>query len=368
MTRRLLHVIASYDLPYYLRALTGSIASLWPNSDVLVVDNGSTRPEMRMLLDEELPGRPRVHVLRRHDNNEREKTGSLYAAYNAGIDYALANGYDAINFLNDDFELLWQDATYSDALLDHLAVNPMASIVCLLFPRMVGRSDGYDTGPGDLAYRLNGARIVDHGLMLTDFIRRNGFRYATRENELPPHLAGAPLQALLARNPMFAAIAWPTTRRYGRLVGREQHPVGGRYYEPMAASAVAALSARPRDEIPMMENWVRPRLPTLAPFCVTTPDRDWWRTRLPAAAGQNSGTGRAFVDARTPLGPPRPFDVAALFAAVLKPHHPGFFWLWWESHAWSLLVLARRHFSLNLGLVSGMRRMLAVCKRRLYRQ
>ena len=356
MTRRILHVIATYDLPHYVDALVHSLRSLWPESDVLIVDNGSQRREMLALL-QRLPQRdPRITVHRRDTNNHTRKTGSLYDAYNAGIEHALANDYDAINFLNDDFELLWQAPDYIDTLLDFLARQPQASIVSLLFPRAIGRRDGYFTDSGPDVYRLEGARIIDHGLMLTDFIHRTGFRYATRENELPSALEAAGLQAYLARHPMIAAIAWPVTRRDGQLVGREREPVDGRYFEPLPAAAVLDLRKRRPDQLPLMEDWVRPRHATLAPYCVTTPDREWWEASRSNWADAGSTRGRFFIDAKTPIGPlHRPSSLHVL-AALLKPHQPGLLWLWWASHPLSPFVLAQQHLHFNLGLRSWLRR------------
>lgn len=354
MTHRILHVIATYDLPHYLDALVHSLRSLWPESDVLVVDNGSRRPEMLALLQQLQQHDPQIAVRRRGTNNHMQKTGSLYDAYNAGIEHALANGYDAINFLNDDFELLWQAPDYIDTLLDFLAQHPQASIISLLFPRAIGRRNGYLADSGLDVYRLDGARIIDHGLMLTDFIRRTGFRYATRENELPPGLETAGLQAYLARHPMIAAIAWPVTRRNGRVVGHERHPVDGRYFEPLSAAAVAELRNQTSDRLPLMEDWVRPRLATLAPYCVTTPDREWWEaSRSNWASG--STRGRFFIDTETPVGPLRRPSLLHLLASLFKPHQPGLFWLWWESHPLSPFVLAQHHLHFKLGLRSWLR-------------
>ncbi|RDV03149.1 glycosyltransferase [Undibacter mobilis] len=355
MQKRVLHLIASCDLPHYVEALASSIADLWPGSDILIVDNGSTRPEMDVALNRLISRYDNIVVTRRRENDVGRKVGSLYEAYNYGIDYALERGYDAINFLNDDFELLWYSAEYVASLLDFLAADERRSIVCLLFPRLTGRTDGYEAESSPLIYKLEGARVIDHGLMLTDFIRRTGFRYVNRENQLPGHLESAQLQAYLARHPMFAAIAWPVTRRAGRLRGREQRPVGGRYFEPLSSAVTAALRQRASDRMPVMEEWVRTRLPTLVPYCVTAPDLDWW-----SAIRRHREVPLQYLDAAFPAGQLPSANLWRCIVSALRPHHPGFLWVWWTSYPFSPFVLALRFLAPNLGIASRFRRLLEV--------
>ena len=79
---------------------------------MLVVDNASPDPELLSELRRMADGDGLIDVIFRTENDVRQnrKVGSLYAAYEAAFDHALARQADFLHLIQGDFQTLWWDS------------------------------------------------------------------------------------------------------------------------------------------------------------------------------------------------------------------------------------------------------------------
>lgn len=108
-------IIPTYNEAATVARVIRAVCDTEPRAEVLVVDDASpdgTAGIVQQLIDDQDPGKPRVHLLRRGGKQ------GLGAAYRAGFDWGMARSYDALVEMDAD---LSHPADQLPALLDGLS-------------------------------------------------------------------------------------------------------------------------------------------------------------------------------------------------------------------------------------------------------
>jgi hypothetical protein len=247
-------------------------------------------------------------------NQGTSKTGSLYDAYNMAIDFANEGGFEYLNLVQADCQLMW----WSDALVKRLdeifeaaRVSDGPRVLCVgtvfpVFGKFVGSNFEnnvlLDSGLG--AFLDVSVGMVDVGIFSMSAIRASGFRFVDTEAELQERSLRDGYIVPLLDVPCTAFIPWPASVRNGKVVGTvlESLPVGTAMLCLVDGVDPGATGRSWSDSPFWMEDWVRPNgWNCLFPYWPTSIENPkWLRRRLRACQlmGVRPGatTGRFFND------------------------------------------------------------------------
>ncbi|NQV73042.1 hypothetical protein HQ496_07955 [bacterium] len=227
-------------------------------------------------------------------NEGASKTGSLYDAYNLAIDYASERGFDYLNFVQGDCQLMWWNEGLV-ARLDEIfsAVEEVdgPGVLCVgtvfpVFGKFVGsnfsRGIFFDTDLNCLA--AAGAAVADVGIFAMSGIRASRFRFVGTEEELQNTYRREKVPMLDV--PCVAFIPWPATVRNGRVVGKVVEPTSlGSPILRLKVGFRPDLIQPSFDTEPFwMEHYIAPNgWDCLFPYWPTSIDKPkWWKRRLKA--------------------------------------------------------------------------------------
>jgi len=159
--------------------------------------------------------------------NNTLRTGKLYQAYKAAVDYAHTSGFSMVNLIQADMQMVnWRDtlAGESRRLLD-LKPNGDDLFTWGLFtqiPQRGKRIDYFgnwrsDLVSGQLAIRGH----ADVGIFDVDSFRSKSFDFDATEQKNSQQLGEAGAVLIHHPVPFLAAIPFPATVRGGKVIGRE---------------------------------------------------------------------------------------------------------------------------------------------------
>ena len=256
---KLLNCVISYSRHYYLKNMIESLEEFFPYGDTILIDDQSDNPETLSYLDTLREGGMPVFLTTQDKSTPLYKGGS-YCAMDMAMDYAIDNGYEYVNVLQDDLQCLWYDADFEERVERLFSLSEKVLSVCSYFYKGINKTwvlrnitlypeaDGYDRKklaiPAGAIIHVE--RFTRLGLRFSD--------YATQElfNE-PLYRAG--YLSLTPRCPHFAWIPWPKATTYGVTKGTEKPPRKKYYYRPISGKKLAHFKNRSLNEVPFVEDY-----------------------------------------------------------------------------------------------------------------
>lgn len=298
---RLLNIVVSCELPGYLGNALKSLKQLLPIGDTLVIENGRDLDRTKAVIKDAMPD---AVLLGRGENRADRKVGSLYEAYNEGIEYGLERGYDLLHFIQDDMQWMWYRAGMMERIAEILQSNPSISMVLPLFQKEIVATDFRrravprpDLGTWEIDYG-----VADIGIMAAAFIRKTGFRFGSTEGEHSARVLKMGGRAHVLAAPMISFVPWPAVRRGGQLVGPDLPLDGSLFLKPLNESQIDRLlaAAKSFDVVCADEYCLPSQGKVLWPYWFTecTPEYlsrvfRWWRQTGKRPRWVGSGAGRA---------------------------------------------------------------------------
>lgn len=242
---RVLHVVVGHGLARYFLNAIRSVRACAPGDPVLVVDNASPDQELlgelkRMAAEDKL-----IDVIFRTENDVRQnrKVGSLYAAYEAAFEYAMARQFEYLHLIQGDFQMVWWDSDLVAKSAEIFAAHPRcANISTKAYSRDVTLAGNLVDTPGaDGLHALRWYGLTDTGLYHLGRWRAWGMEFGCTEGEHARRYLDEGLEVVCHSWPTDAPIPWPAVVRNGVQRGREI--VTGKPFliRPLSAAEVGRL-------------------------------------------------------------------------------------------------------------------------------
>lgn len=267
----ILMAVMSYDMGELLRNCLMSIERNSNGVDVAIFDDGSTNPITREVL-REYGTKYRVTVSVKEDPREW-KTGGLHANMNRAIDFAVANGFDYVLFVQDDMQLVRpiDEATIDEYARIFAADEGIAQIRCTFMKSPVITPDHspfhWRPDPGGLHYERMPAPngVLDVGLVDVTRLAERGFRFLPGEGNNSQRSREMGLRTVFPKNPLLMWLPWPPTvmtrlsrgKQMLNMITDRLFGVGCHPFRDMTSAEVAAMSRRPAEELPYAERFLK---------------------------------------------------------------------------------------------------------------
>jgi hypothetical protein len=213
---RVLQIIVCCRLPIYAENLVQSVIKL-TNDDILIIDNNSETYEMEKLL-ERLERNPRIQIIRRKNNDDTKfKVGSLYDAYNEGLEYGIRKNYDWVHLSQQDFQIIQWPTSEVNKLLKAFDSDVFLNLVTT---SLAGEGEQtFDKKIG--AFPVPGYGATDHGFYRVQTVQKIDFRFRNSEHSNSKYYLNLGYQSYFFPIMLGGAIPWPAVIRFGRKAGNE---------------------------------------------------------------------------------------------------------------------------------------------------
>ena len=278
---KLLNCIISYNRYYYLKNLIESLEEFFPYGDTVIIDDQSDNPSTKEYLNElRSKGIP---VFSTTVDKTGLLHGGLYHAMDMGMQYAVENGYDYINYLQDDLQCMWYDGQFEQRVTKLFSFSDKVLSVHSVFLKKIMAyelTERIKLYPQLDAYHLTPYAIPDISIVPVDRFTRLGVKFAdsTNENAFNKTLYERGFITLIPKVPHFAWIPWPETTRYGVSAGDEAPPVTKYYYKPISGRQLDKFKKRRLSSLPFVESYAHTwRYFSLKPYWFTNYSRQYMR-------------------------------------------------------------------------------------------
>ncbi len=279
---RVLHVIVGHGLPTYFLNAVRSVRAAVPLDEILVIDNASPDEALRQELSRIGKADDRMQVVLRdvNDFHLNGKVGSLYAAYEVAIAYALERHYDLLHLVQADFQMLWWDGDVVAKSLELFEAHPnCVNIQTLLLSKdkLLANELAESTTPG--VFKLRKYGLTDTGLYHLGRWETKGLRFDDDERVHAQRYLDDGMEVLCHPWPTDAPLPWPAAMRRGRQKGREVRTGKPFLLRPISPETIAGMK-QPAcrtwlEDVCIPWGWV-----CLTPMLVTTLDSvDYWALR-----------------------------------------------------------------------------------------
>jgi hypothetical protein len=248
-TPRVLHVVVGHGLGRYFLNAVRSVRATAPGDAVLIVDNASPDRELlgelkRMAAEDGL-----IDVILRTENDVRRnrKVGSLYSAYEAAFEYAMARQFEFVHLIQGDFQMLWWDAELVAKSADIFAAHPRCVNISMRanFRDMTLGDDLADTPGTDGLRTLRWYGLTDTGLYHLGRWRAWGIRFGLSEREHSSRYLDQGFEVVCHPWPTDAPIPWPAVVRNGVQRGTEIATGKPFLIRPLSTAEVGRLKTAP---------------------------------------------------------------------------------------------------------------------------
>lgn len=221
---QVLHVVVGHGLPAYFLNAVRSVRAASPRDRLLVIDNASPASGLRAQLEHIANTDELVDVIFRTENDTRAngKVGSLYTAYEAAFDYAIAREFDLVHLMQADFQMMWWDDELVGRSMRIFDAHPRCvNIQLQIFSRDMRLTDEMDSASADGVRRLRQYGLTDSGLYHLGRWRANGMRFGPSEQGHGRRYLSDGFEVICHPWPTDVPIPWPAVVRGGVQRGRE---------------------------------------------------------------------------------------------------------------------------------------------------
>lgn len=217
--KKCLHVVVGAGIPEYM---INAVESILDNTTDDILGLYNSTGEMDVLSEEwvtKITASGRAQI-RHRKNVVGGKTGSLYAANNEAIAFAIGK-YQLISFTQSDMQLMWWSENIlrlSEDLLINSNRTQRRSLLCLYsqIPVRGKRRDFYGLWNSEMqSSSLGVPGIVDVAMFSVEGIVASGFYFHGTEKDMMTYSAKAGWRTLLHPIPFLAPIPFPASVRRG---------------------------------------------------------------------------------------------------------------------------------------------------------
>jgi hypothetical protein len=242
---RVLHVVVGYQLSRYFLNAVRSVRAVAPGDPALIVDNASPDWELRAELERMADEDDLLDVMFRTENDVRQnrKVGSLYAAYEAAFDHAMARRFDYLHLIQGDFQMLWWDRDLVARSGEIFAAHSRCVNISMRANSrdMTLSDDLTDPAGPDGVRMLRWYGLTDTGLYHLGRWRAWGMRFGPSEREHARRYLEEGLEVVCHPWPTDAPIPWPAVIRNGVQRGRQVVTEKPFLIKPLSAAEVGRV-------------------------------------------------------------------------------------------------------------------------------
>jgi hypothetical protein len=236
---------------YFLNAVR-SVRAVAPGDPLLIVDNASPDPGLRQELKRIANQDALVDVIFRTENDveQNRKVGSLYSAYEAAFDHAMAWQFDYLHLIQGDFQVLWWDRDLVARSEEIFAARSRCvNISMRANSRDLTLGDDLTDPPGPDGLRmLRWYGLTDTGLYHLGRWRAWDMRFGPSEREHARRYLDGGLEVVCHPWPTDVPIPWPAVVRNGVQRGRQIVTEKPFLIKPLSAAEVGRLKGA-RDDV-----------------------------------------------------------------------------------------------------------------------
>lgn len=245
-----LNAVFTYNRPIHLKNCVNSFIEYGPEGDLLVVDDGSSMEEQRRYLDElAAAGAPRILVWRRTRSGSagEQRLGGLYANMQSVYDFAAAEGYDYVFFIQDDQQFMWKNPGFWKSVERIFKHHPETLIVRPVFDKLIFSHDVLnrlaqcEVCQGILFKKSWYAAV---GIVRVEQLKAIDWSFRATEGQNNDQSREMGLSMYLMSDPILAFVPSPSTWRFGSQTRGTKGPSRKYFFKPLSDIQISALLER----------------------------------------------------------------------------------------------------------------------------
>jgi hypothetical protein len=258
---RCLNAIFTYNRPHLLRNCIKSFFEFGPEGDLIVVDDGSTKPDQLSYLQELARlNNPFLSIsIWNMTRNDRNKLGGLYTNMEAVAQYATVNGYDFLFFIQDDQQFMWKDPFFWTKVSDTYGHHPQALIVRPVFDKLIFSHDApnrLENCPKCNGILFKKSWFAAVGIVRPAHIKALGWHFCATEGLNNQQAKSLNLTMHLTKSPVLAFVPMPETWRFGHNTRAPIRPARDYFLKPLSAEQIVRLTHT--SNVAYLEEYCRP--------------------------------------------------------------------------------------------------------------
>ncbi|MGQ4273179.1 glycosyltransferase [Terrihabitans sp. B22-R8] len=248
--------VFSYNMGASLKICLESTRQFCPNFRVIVCDDNSEDPQTRQVLEDHRGWLDQVIV--NTDPKDGKRHGNLYANIRNMLDHACENGFDYLFMIQDDMQFVRPFSP--EVRQQYSRMFATSEKVLQVDPRFL-RGGEYEIMPDIRAYRHGPeTAYADVGVTHLGRLKASGWILQDGEGINREALADMDYQRLFPFSPIMMHVPFPKLFRKGKRKVRIFPFNRGRYsFHAMTETEIAAMDARPFEELPIFRKFLRPR-------------------------------------------------------------------------------------------------------------
>ncbi|MGH9082045.1 MAG: hypothetical protein ACRDY3_06655 [Acidimicrobiales bacterium] len=225
-----------------------SFRAVCPESELLVIDNGSPQRSIGRELAERAVSDEHLEVVRRDAGRPvHPKVGTLHDAYCYAFDVARRRGFDYVHLLQGDLQVMWWDEDARHMLAELFGRHPHCvniHMLALSKDRWLMGDVVVDGASGDPVIPRYG--MTDTGVFHLRRWDALDLRFWGSEEETSSRALARGLEVVASPWPTEVPVPWPAVVRRGRQVGREIRTEKPFLCRPLDERSVTAVKSSPR--------------------------------------------------------------------------------------------------------------------------
>jgi hypothetical protein len=217
-----------------------------PDDEILVVDNASPDPQLRIDLTKIAEDDPKMRLLFRNSNSlVNGKVGGLYDGYRDAFEIAIGEKFDYVHIVQGDMQVLWWDSDVLTRAAEIFAADPRCVNIFMCMLSTDKEFDGSlaESKVGTLS-RVRDFGLMDLGLYDLDRWKKLDMSFDNDEVEHGTRYLSQGFSVICHPWPTDAPIPWPAVIRKGVQQGTEVRQTKPFLLKPMTSTEVERLKTR----------------------------------------------------------------------------------------------------------------------------
>lgn len=273
---KILSAVVTHQILEYARNSIESLQEFARWSDLIVIDNASTNPELLGYF-RELEETSTVRVIYNDTNDPMSKVGSLYDGYNIAVDVAFTEGYDYLQLVVDDSQCLWMPDQLPTLLTKIFTKHQNTFNVSNAFPKQIilDTPNRLENDENTRSYRSLMYGCGASGFFAVDRLRDLDWKFGPTERIHNQVAIDAGMSMYHLADPTMAYVPWAAARRSGKTIGKIRQRRNKYYLKPLSEAQIRHMVERDyANEIPWHEDYCFPwDYAALTPYWFTVPKR-----------------------------------------------------------------------------------------------
>lgn len=256
---KLLTAIFSYNRYYLLKNAIESFYEFGPDSDLLVVDDGSSDSRIREYLEHVKKEKGAAVIV--STSHIYGFHGGLYENMNRAVEYALARDYTHIFFVQDDMQFMWEDESFLQRVKGIFDGLTDAAMILPVFQKGIVQDtfkERFEVHPNWYVWHLKPYGICDLGIMPLSLIKKHKWGFGESEGKNGQIWRELGYKLYVTTTPIIAWVPWPQVKKFNKIFGSERKPMSKYFLKPLTKEQIQKLEGQGVSAIPCHEDFCFP--------------------------------------------------------------------------------------------------------------